>query len=289
MIYILIFIQQAIASMTHIVGSAAMHSAPAPLVLLFRSSIAGVVLYIISSLKEKKINLFAGLTRKDIELLCFLGFLNILINQFLYLEGLRFTTPANSALLYALTPVLVFILVLIIHRERTSLKKSVGIFVAFIGVAILIFEHGATLDSAYTKGNLMVLVAVLAWSLFTLLGKPLVEKYGALRVTALHMSIGAIMFLPMGLFLSTSQEFEALTPIIWGEILYLAIMASCVNYFLWYYALGKLQTSKVAVFQNLQPILTTIVAIIIGKAVLSGELVLGGILALIGVLIVERA
>ena len=79
-----------------------------------------------------------------------------------------------------------------------------------------------------------------------------------------------------------------ITSTLWLEILYLGLLASCVNYALWYYALGKLETSKVAIFQNLQPVLTTIIALILGKVFLTPELFGGGALALIGVLLVEK-
>lgn len=287
MIYFLIVVQQLIASSTHIIGQdASTHSSPV-FVLLLRASIAAIALWIFAAFKEKVFNLFRGITSKDMWMLIFLGFLNILINQYLFLEGLRHTTPANSALLYALTPAIVFLLVLMIHRERTTLKKTLGVVVALVGVCILIFERGVSLDSSNTKGNLMIFTAMVAWSLFTLLGRPLVQKYGALRVTALHMMIGALMYLPIGMYFSSMSDLEALTPILWADILYLGLISSAVNYALWYYALGKLETSKVAIFQNLQPIMTTMLALSLGRVVLTPELIGGGVLALAGVLLVE--
>lgn len=288
MIYFLLFIQQLIASMTHIVGKDAVDSLPAPLVLTFRALIASFALITFVMIRERRVNLLSGIPKKDILRLILLGVLNIPINQFFYLEGLKFTTPANSALLYAMTPAIVFLLAIRVHWEKLNWKKTSGIAVAFIGVAIIMFEHGATFDSLNTKGNILIFVAVIAWSLFTLLGKPLVPKYGALRVTALHMLFGTIIFLPIGLSTFEMKEVVSISSTLWLEILYLGLLASCVNYALWYYALGKLETSKVAIFQNLQPVLTTILALILGKVFLTPELFGGGALALIGVLLVEK-
>ena len=274
--------------MTHIVGKDAVESLSPSLVLTFRALIASVALAAFVMIKEGRLNLLAGIPRKDILRLIMLGFLNIPINQFLYLEGLKYTTPANSALLYAMTPAIVFLLAIRVHWEKLNWKKTSGIVVAFVGVAIIMFEHGATFDSANTKGNILIFVAVIAWSLFTLLGKPLVPKYGALRVTALHMMIGTIIYLPIGLSNFEWKEISTVTSTLWMEIIYLGLLASCVNYGLWYYALGKLETSKVAIFQNLQTVLTTIIALILGKVFLTPELFGGGALALVGVLLVER-
>ncbi len=287
MIYFWLVIQQLIASLTHIIGGDAVHLVAAPTLLLFRASIAAIALYIVVALREKRFNIYFGLQRNEIGRLFLLGGLNILVNQFLYLEGLRFTTPANSALLYALTPAIVFLLAIRVHWEQTNWKKIAGIIIAFVGTAILMLEHGASFGSENTKGNMLIFVAVIAWSLFTMLGKPLIIKYGALRVTAQHMIIGAFLYLPFGLFTLDIQLVSQFDLTIWEEILYLGIFASCINYVLWYYALGKLATSKVAIFQNLQPVLTTILALSLGLAHLSPELLGGGVLALAGVLLVQ--
>ncbi len=288
MIYFLLFIQQSIASMTHIVGKDAVETLSPSLVLTFRAVIASIALLGFVMVKEKRFNLLYDVDRKDILRLILVGLLNIPFNQYLYLYGLKFTTPANSALLYAMTPAIVFLLAIRVHWEKMNWKKISGIVIAFVGVALIMFEHGISFDSANTKGNILIFLAVISWSLFTLLGKPLVPKYGALRVTALHMFFGTLLFLPIGLSNFEMKEVATITGNLWLEIVYLGLLASCVNYALWYYALGKLETSKVAIFQNLQPVLTTIIALCLGKVFLTPELFGGGAMALIGVLLVEK-
>ncbi|MEP7235798.1 MAG: EamA family transporter, partial [Ignavibacteriota bacterium] len=95
MIYFLLFLQQSIASMTHIIGKDAVESLSPPLVLTFRAAIASVALVSFVMIKERRINLLKGIATKDILRLVILGILNIPFNQFLYLEGLKYTTPAN--------------------------------------------------------------------------------------------------------------------------------------------------------------------------------------------------
>lgn len=212
------------------------------------------------------------------------------MNQLLYLEGIKLTTPANSALLYAMTPALVFIFTLLVHREAPSFWKVLGILIAFAGVALIIFEEeGGVLGRQHTLGNVLIFIAVIAWSLYTMHGKDLVGKYGALRVTGLNMFLGTLIYLPFGLLASDLSAVKTMHVGIWEEILYLGIFASVINYVLWFFALGKLQTSKVAIFQNLQPVMTTVMALALGKAVLTLQLFGGGVLALLGVIIVQFA
>lgn len=286
MIYFLLAFQQLLASTTHIVGQSVGEQVEPVTVLIFRASIASVaLLLIIWSRRSKEI----PIERADWWKIALLGLLNVPINQWLFLEGLQHTTPANSALLYSMTPAMVFVMTLIAHREAPSMWKIVGIVLAFVGVSLIIFERGVTLTSEHTLGNLMIFLAVVAWSLYTLIGKPLVDKYSAIKMTGYNMALGSVMFLPIGLFQADLATVGSIAFIPWMQILYMALIASVLNYFLWFYALGKLQTSKVAIFQNLQPVMTTILALMLGKAVLTGIFVGGGILALIGVILVQLA
>jgi drug/metabolite transporter (DMT)-like permease len=286
MIYFLLVFQQLLASSTHIIGQDVGHNVDPSIVLIFRSCIASVAFLLIIAARREGIT---DIERKDWKRIFALAVLNVPINQALFLEGLQHTSAANSALLYAMTPALVFIFTLFIHREAPTKWKIVGIVAAFVGVAMIIFEKGASLTSETTLGNLMIFAAVIAWALYTLIGKPLVEKYGALRITGLNMALGALIYLPIGILTSNLQEIAAISLISWEEILYMALIASVLNYFLWFYALGKLETSKVAIFQNLQPVMTTVLALILGTASITVNFVAGGVLALIGVILVQLA
>lgn len=287
MVYVYLLLQQTIGSMTHIVAQDASEHVPPAELLLLRCTGASLIFFLYLLISEKKWNVFHKIERKDISRFFLLGMLNVPLNQLLYLNGVKYTSPANSALLYAMTPAVVFILSSIIHSERPSWKKAVGIAVAFIGAAIVMFEEGVELRAEHTLGNILIFIAVIAWSLFTMLGRPVVLKYGAVYVTATNMILGTLLYLPFGILSSSVSSISALTSISWSEVAYLALIASVANYILWYLALAKLEATRVAIFQNLQPIITTVLALYLGRAVLTGQFVGGGVLALAGVLIVE--
>ncbi len=289
MVYFYLLLQQIIGSTTHIVAQdASEHVAPGQLLLL-RSVGASLVFLMILFATEKRWNIFHRIARADVGRMVLLGLLNVPLNQLLFLHGIKYTTPANSALLYAMTPAMVFLFTAILHSERPSAKKGIGIAIAFAGVGIIMFERGVELRPEHTTGNILIFIAVMAWSLFTMLGRPLVLKYGAVYVTAVNMIMGTILYLPFGLLSSSAAGISAMSSISWTEVAYLALISSVLNYILWYVALGKLEATRVAVFQNLQPIITTVMAIYLGRMLLTGQFLGGGLLALVGVLIVELA
>jgi drug/metabolite transporter (DMT)-like permease len=288
-VYFYLILQQLIGSTTHLVAQDASENVQPGLLLLLRAVGASLVFLMILFTTEKRWNIFHRVAREDMGRMVLIGILNVPMNQLLYLHGIKYTTPANSALLYAMTPAMVFLFTAIMHSERPSFKKGLGIAIAFVGVGIIMFERGAELKPEHTSGNIMIFIAVMAWSLFTMLGRPLVLKYGAVYVTGLNMIIGTLLYLPFGLLTSNFSTISSMTTSSWTEVTYLALIASVLNYVLWYLALSKLEATRVAIFQNLQPIITTIMAIYLGRMMLNGQFVGGGLLALAGVLIVELA
>jgi len=287
--YFYVLVQQLIGSTTHIVAQDASQHIEPGLLLLLRSTGASLVFLILLFVTERRWNVFHRIQREDIGRMLLLGMLNVPLNQLLYLHGVKYTTPANSALLYAMTPAFVFLFTSVLHSERPSWRKALGIIIAFVGTGILMFEEGISLRAEHTTGNILIFIAVIAWSLFTMLGRPLVLKYGAVYVTAVNMILGTILYLPFGILSSNFSVLTSMANVSWVEVAYLALIASVLNYLLWYAALVKLEATRVAIFQNLQPIITTSLALFLGRAVLTGQFLIGAVLALIGVLTVELA
>jgi drug/metabolite transporter (DMT)-like permease len=286
-VYLYLIIQQLIASSAHLISQDASTAIAPSVVVLFRSLGASVIFLPILIIMEKRWNIFAHIEQKDYGLMLLLSLLNVPINQWLFLTGLKYTTPANNALFYAMTPAFVFLFTLLWHKERPSGLKVLGILMALAGASTIVFEHGAAIRPEQTAGNILAFLGMIAWSLYTMMGRPMVLKYGSVYTTGITMIIGTLLYLPFGLITSSMAEVSAISPRLWVEIGYLAVFTTVINYLLWFYAVGKLTATKVAIFQNLQPVATTILALILGKVVMTTELWGGGLFALAGVFVMQ--
>ena len=283
MIYIVIFFQVLLASGTHLVAKAVVQDVDPISLTFLRTCVATAALVFIFIIKEKRIKIL----REDFGKLLWLAFIVIPLNQFLFLYGIKFTTAANAALLYATTPVNVLVFSYFMLGEKLTRLKTLGVLLAFCGVALTVFEHGVSFASEYTYGNVIIFIAVIAWSLYTIQGKPMVIKYGAFHVASLSMIGGALLFLPLGIYGMSQFDLSILTSAHWEGILYLGLGTSVMSYFLWYYAIGKIETTKVAVFANAQPILTSILSFLLLHQNISAHFVVGGIVTISGVLLTE--
>jgi len=213
----------------------------------------------------------------------FLGLLAGPLNQGLFFFGLSKSTPAHAALLYALTPLGVYLYSLLLGRERLSLRTFAGIMTAFLGVGILLLGRGLRAAIGPLVGDLLILGAVIAWVVYTVEGKSLTAEHGPVRTTAWTMIAAAFLILPIAPVVIHPSELVGLSGLALGSILYLAFFTSVVAYLLWYFALSRMEASKVAVFSNLQPVVTAIGAWALQGEQLTWEIGVGGALVLLGV------
>lgn len=282
-VYIIMLLQSLIASGTHIVAKVVVRDIEPVTLTMVRSGIAAAGFCLLALARRKKFRF----RREHAGSIVLLSFLAIPVNQFLFLTAMRYTTPTNAALFYSTTPALVLVLSSVMGLEKVGWRKGTGVLVAFAGVCLIIFEKGIDLRSEYLIGNLLLLVAVFAWAYYTVSGKAMIIHYGAINTSIATMVLGTIMFLPVGLIGVADYDFSALTVSHWSGLLYLAIGTSIISYILWYYALSRTTASKVAIFANLQPILTTILAWTLLGQTITPIFIIGGLIALGGIFLTQ--
>jgi drug/metabolite transporter (DMT)-like permease len=284
-VYLLLLFQQLIAGGTHIVAKAVVADIDAATLTFLRTVIAALGLYLITRLRSGPLNI----ERKDWPEIALLGFVGVALNQFLYLYGMKFSTAANGALLYAATPVFVLVFSRIVLKENITPRKTFGILLAFAGIAIVIFERGVDFSSGYAFGNLLILIAVIGWTLFTVLGKRMLVKYGSLRTTTAMMFCGALIISPLGVASTLSFRFAEISALHWGGVLYLSVGTSIIGYLLWYHALSRIEASKVAVFSNIQPVFATILSLIFLNYSITPAFVTGSIITICAIYITQAS
>lgn len=213
------------------------------------------------------------------------------INQLLFLAGLSASTPTHAALLYALTPIGVYLLARLRLNERPSRLKLLGIGLAFAGVALVLASRGGAGDPARVAtlhGDLLILAAVGAWVLYSVEGKKIAARDGSMQPAGWASILGLLGMAPAMPWLLRPAVLAAAPTSAWMGALYLALVTSVLSYFLWYYALRRLEASKVAVFANLQPVATALLARAFYGEALPLPLLAGGTLVLAGVYLTER-
>ncbi len=283
-IYIILVAEQIVASGTFLAAKWALEDFP-PLTLGFtRFVIAAAGLYLVHRVWPGR----KSVERRDRRTFALLGFLAVMVNQAAFLYGLRMTTPTHAAIIYGATPVFVYLLAIPLLHERAGWLKLAGVIVTFAGVIVIVVGEGLRWEGKAWLGDLLILVATGAWALYTVLGKPMVAKYGAVHTTAISLITGTMFFVPIGVVSWGKFNPVTVTTGGWLSLLYIAIGTSVICYTIWFWALGKLEATKVAVFNNFQPVITAFLALWLMNEAIGARLIAGGVLVIFGVILTER-
>lgn len=256
----------------------------APLTLaLLRFVTASLALLLQERLRPAR----SAIARRDWPMIVLLGFLVIPVNQGCFLFGLARSTPSHAALLYALTPLVVLLFARRLFHEANLAAKLSGMLVAFAGVAVILLERGLLHETKVLAGDLLILVAVVAWALYTVLSKRLLVRYDPMTVTTWAIVSGTAIFLPAFAIPGAVPPLPTIPAPVWGAVAYLAIGTSMIGYPLWLYALRHMDASKVAITSNTQPILTAALSWLLFRERFTPGFVVGAVLILAGVTWVE--
>lgn len=216
-----------------------------------------------------------------------LALLGIFFNQLLFNWGLRYTTAATTALIYALTPSVVFWLgVWVFLREKVSASKLLGLASAYGGVVLALWHN--LMHSAHGWGWLLILMAVGFWGFYLNYSPPIIERMGAVGVTAVIMILGGLLHTPTLLWGVFRQTWAELSGSAWLSLGYLIVGMSVLAYLLLGIGLRHLSPTQAALYISLQPIGTMLLAWLMGQEPLSWQLLAGGVLTTAGMAYFRR-
>lgn len=130
-------------------------------------------------------------TRSDLLGIGVAGVFLIALNNALLFVGQGTTTPAMASMMYGLSPVLAPIFAWRLLGDRLSGVGVLGIAVALTGVVVILQPSLATLTSAGTVGQGLVLGAATAVAVGSVLLKRVSPEMGSLPLTAWATVLGA--------------------------------------------------------------------------------------------------
>ena len=193
------------------------------------------------------------------------------------------STASHAALLYALTPIGVYAYSVFADGNRRARAPGSACFSRSRARWCSCSRRAGRALHGVFVGDVLILGAVSAWVVYTAEGKAFIGEHGALRATAWSMIAGALWLVPLAPWVLRPEFVLGASGLVKGAIAYLALLTSVVSYLLWYWALGRTDASKVAVFSNLQPVATAVAAWLVLGEHIGWEVGVGGALVLAGV------
>lgn len=284
--YLAILGQTLIAGATFLVAKDASLLFSSPRLVFFRIELSGILVLAAHLVIRRRLPRALSTPRRQLALL---GLLGVILNQGFFLTGIHFSSPLHASLLYAFTPVLVLVGAAIWLRESINGLKVLGVAAAVVGVTLVLTARGLDLARGPLRGDLIILLAVIAWAAYTLLGKRILRDEDTFTVIAWTFTFAAAVLLPFAPLLLIGFDWSGPGLRGWGEVLFLSGMTSGVAFSLYYVALKRLEAGRISVFANLQVPTTALLDWLVHGAVPGMQVVWGGLLVLAGVTGVQIA
>lgn len=214
----------------------------------------------------------------------------VVLNQTFFLLGLNYTKPINASLIVAMTPIIVLIIAFLLIGERMTRRKVLGVFIGFVGTALLIaYGQSIQISSSQALGDLMVLANAIFFGTFLVLSKKLMAKYHEFTVIRWIFTIGFFFFLPFTYTHVLDIEWSQFTAFTWFSFAYVIIGATFGTYLLNMYGVKRLGPTMVSVYIYVQPFAASVIAIFLGKDALTPVKVICGLLIFVGVYFVTNS
>ena len=233
------------------------------------------------------------LTQRDWARIGLLVLISVFAHQLTQMLGLQRTTAINGALLITLAPLFMFILSVMFLSERVSWLKVLGFLAALLGSVLVITRGNPRALGASSQtlvGDLLIVLSAVGWALFSMLGKDLLQKQSPLLVVTLIFNL-SLPVLAVSTALGRQSFSSALGRMTWrgrGAAVFLAWGCSALAYVLWYRALQSQEMSRVSVLHYLQPLVTTLLGVLLLSESIGWATILGGGMILGGVALVNR-
>ncbi|HKK59186.1 MAG TPA: DMT family transporter [Salinivirga sp.] len=230
-----------------------------PFALVVMRAIGGVLLFwTFASFGVKE-----QVKRKDLYRLALCGMFGVAFNQMMFLAGLNFTTPIDASIIMTANPIVVLVAALVLLGERITWRKTLGIILGGSGAILLITSGGnVSLDSEHFVGNLLMLGNTSSYAMYLVLVKPLMKKYHPLTVIKWVFLFGSFIIIPVGFGQFSTTDFSNFTTEVWLSIGYVVIFTTFFAYLLNIVAMKWVSPTLASTYIYSQPVIASVVAII---------------------------
>ncbi|MBM3117477.1 DMT family transporter [Jeongeupia naejangsanensis] len=216
-----------------------------------------------------------------------LGLLGMVVYQSLAYYAAHSTSATNMGIILSLMPMMALALAIALLGQQLTLGAITGSVVSFAGVLIVVSggSSAALLHHGVGSGDALMLIATLAYALYSVLLKKWQIQLPSLLLLYLQVLVAVVLLFP--LYLASPKT--GLSAVNIPLVLYAGLFASMLAPLLWMTGVAKAGPSRTTLLFNLSPVFTALIA---ATPILHERLawyhLVGGVLTLAGVLLSER-
>lgn len=210
----------------------------------------GVALLFLSCLLPRYGIASLKLARRDIWATVALALSGIVGYHYFFFLSLHFTAVANTAIINATSPVLTGLAAAFFIKERLSLKGYAGVALSFIGVVFLLTRGDlrVLVEHELNRGDLLMLLAVLSFAVYSLIIKTLIGRYSGYTLTFYATLFGVVALLVIAPAENPLDQMRSMSAASFYSILYMGVLGSGLGYLTYSLSIEAIGATRTAGF-----------------------------------------
>ncbi len=221
--------------------------------------------------------------RRDWPAVAGLGMLFFALFPLLFNASLIFTTAARGALALSTLPLLTMLVGAALGSEALTVRKSLGVFIAMVGVAIALLSGLTSAPSGAWRGDLLMVGAALCMAFYSIWSKPFIARSGPISFTTMAMGVGAACLILVSCSRGSFAPVADFGVPQWLAATYLGAFGSALTFYLWAFALARTTPTRVAISISVNPVAASLVGALLLQEPLSWNLVGGVVTVFAGI------
>jgi drug/metabolite transporter (DMT)-like permease len=258
-----------------------------PLALtFFRIAGSAIVFWIASLFVKTKFKA----TKKDIGLFFIASLLGIVLNQMMFVVGLSSTSPVDASIIVTLVPILTMIIAAVYLKEPITTKKVSGVLIGCSGALLLILSSTVSHNqTASLGGNLCCMVSCIAYATYLTVFRDLIKRNHPIVLMKWMFLFSTIMIAPFSYRSVLSIDYTTFSSDLILRICYVVFVATFFAYLLIPIGQSRLRPTTLSMYNYLQPIVTTVVSVVVGIDLFGWHKALAAALVFLGVYVVTQS
>jgi drug/metabolite transporter (DMT)-like permease len=167
--------------------------------------------------------------------------------------GMNLSTAFSSSLVLMSGPLFTLSILALLGAERLGRQQIAGTALACAGIGLFLSDKfaGGRINAGY--GDLLLILAALCFSLYTVLAQPITKRYGPLIVLSYTLLFAAPPILLINFASFVAIDPAKLTPMVWVGMFWALVLSSFLGWMAWGWVNAVRGVARCAPFNYLMP------------------------------------
>ncbi|MDR2848435.1 MAG: DMT family transporter [Bacteroidales bacterium] len=251
-----------------------------------RASVACLCFWIVSLLLPRE----RLVCKRDFWMLVVCALFGMVVNQLFFVVGLASTSSIDASIISTTVPVLVMLIAALVLKEPITHMKVAGVLIGAAGALLLVLSgaHSAV-GSKSLHGDLFCLGSSLSYAVYLVISKPLAQRYSPVTVMKWTFLFSSCFLLPTSMIDLGRLNIAAFDTQLSLQVSYSLILGTFVPYLLVPLALKKLRPTTISMYNYVQPLVASLLAVIVLHDSFTWLKCLAAVLVFTGVYVVNKS